>query len=84
MELARDLNYNDAKIINKLPLYFTGEFLNEEQDSVSIDYKLIICYFKISCVFPLVNDPPLRIRARKPPSPFKKDSAPGATASSIQ
>lgn len=34
MELARDLNYHDAKIINKLSLYFTGKFLNEEQDSV--------------------------------------------------
>jgi len=34
MELARDLNYYDAKIINKLSLYFTGKFLNEEQDSV--------------------------------------------------
>ena len=34
MELACDLNYPDAKIINKLSLYFTEKFLNEEQDSV--------------------------------------------------
>ena len=34
MELARDLNYPDAKIIQKLSLYFTKKFLNEEQESV--------------------------------------------------
>jgi hypothetical protein len=34
MELARDLNYPDAKIIKILSLYFTEKFLHEEQDSV--------------------------------------------------
>ena len=34
MELARDSNYPDVKIINKLSLYFTEKFINEEQDSV--------------------------------------------------
>lgn len=34
MELARDLNYPDAKIIKKLSLYFTEKFLHEEQESV--------------------------------------------------
>jgi|GEM_PF-3620205 hypothetical protein len=34
MELARDLNYPDVKIINKLSLYFTEKFLHEEQDFI--------------------------------------------------
>ncbi len=34
LELARDLNYPDAKIINKLSQYFTEKFFNEEHDSI--------------------------------------------------